>query len=139
MNVSALSPLRRLVRMPGLVVALLRIIRTSDFILLRSPSHYGLVGAILVRLLGRQTITKWAGENAPYEAERIPSRLNRRIEATFPEKHCVLVYGPPKAPNQIPFIPALMSRAEIRRAQELGRSRIMARPGKFCASGGLHR
>lgn len=138
MEVNLLSPFRRLIQLPGLILAVLNVIRTSDFILLRSPSHFGLVGAMLVRILGRRSITKWAGENAPYESERIPSRLNRRIEATFPSKHCVLVYGPPKASNQLSFIPALMSQAEIRRAQVLSRSRSTTPPWQILCVGRLH-
>ena len=45
--------LRRLRQLPALNAAILRTIRRSDFLLLRSPTHFSLFGAAWIRLLGR--------------------------------------------------------------------------------------
>ena len=70
MDVSVRSQFRRATQFPGLIWNILKVVRTTDFVHLRSPSHFGLVGAAIVRVLGRTSLTKWAGENAPYQGER---------------------------------------------------------------------
>jgi glycosyltransferase involved in cell wall biosynthesis len=130
---------RRLVQMPGLIRSVHRTIRESDFILMRSPSHFGLVGATLVRAMRRKSITKWAGENARYKGERIPSRMNRVLEGLPGDLHVTLVYGEPRTPNQISFLPALMSVDELALAREIAQKRTWESPWRIMCVGRLER
>ena len=88
-----------LTQLPGMIWQVVKVVQSADVVHLRSPSHFGLVGAVVVRLLRRRSITKWAGENGAYRGERIPSRLNRWAERVLPKGHVVLVYGPPRGPQ----------------------------------------
>lgn len=114
---------RRLTQLPGLTRAARQTIKESDFILLRSPGHFGLVGAALVRLMRRPSLTKWAGENGPYKGERLPARVERVLQGQPNSLHPVLVYGAEKKPHQVSFMPALMTGAELDQARDLAKRR----------------
>lgn len=129
--------LRRLSGLPGLFAAAGRGIARADLVLLRSPAHFALVGALLCRATGRPSITKWAGENGSYPGERLPSRADRRLQAIPSRHHPVLVYGPARAHHQISFLPALMTADELRRAQELTAMRRFAPPWRILSVGRL--
>ena len=128
---------RRLVRVPRLIADIRKTLKETDFALLRSPSHFGLVGAALVRVMKMPSITKWAGENAMYKGERIPSRVNRMIEGLASTIHYTLVYGEPQRPHQISFLPALMSREELQRATALAGARVWSPPWRILCVGRL--
>ncbi len=130
---------RRLFRLPGLIWECRKTILESDFVFLRSPSHFGLVGAVLVRLMKRGSITKWAGENAAYAGERIPSRLNRIIEALPSRRHFTLVYGEPRRPHHISFLPALMTVEELALGRRISGNRVWEPPWKILCVGRLSR
>ena len=129
--------LKRLSQMPRVTFQIARTILSCDVILLRSPGHFALVGAALVRLLGRPSITKWAGYNGPFPGERFTSRLNRWLESLPIGRRAVLVYGPPKSHLQVSAIPALMSQAEISEARRLSNSRVWSAPWKILCVGRL--
>ena len=117
------AAVKRMIQLPGLTRAAAQTIKENDFILLRSPGHFGLVGAALVRLMGRPSLTKWAGENGPYKGERLPSRLERFLQGKPNQLHPVLVYGNEKKPHQVSFMPALMTSEELDQARTLSRSK----------------
>jgi glycosyltransferase involved in cell wall biosynthesis len=129
--------IKRLFQIPGLVFRALRTVRESDLVLVRSPGHFGLIGALLVRALRKPSITKWAGENGPYRGERLMSRIDRFVQGRPSPLHPVLVYGPPKRPHQIGFLPALMSREELTHAREAARPRKWAPPWNILSVGRL--
>jgi glycosyltransferase involved in cell wall biosynthesis len=128
---------KRLCQLPRMAFTALRVIRESDFVLLRSPSHHGLLGSLFVRCLGKPSLTKWAGENGPYRGERLPSRLNRWIESLPGKRHFTLVYGPPRRRHQISFIPALMNSEELLLARELARGKTWRAPWRILSVGRL--
>ena len=128
---------RRLLDLPWMIAAIHRTIKQNDFIHLRSPGHFGLVGAVLTRLMGRASITKWAGENDTYEGERWPSRLDRRLQSIPSRRNFVLVYGPAKFEHQISFIPALMSDEELEQARSLSRDKTWRPPWQILSVGRL--
>ncbi|MEW6510876.1 MAG: glycosyltransferase [Bacteroidota bacterium] len=130
---------RRLTQLPGLVRSAYHTLMDSDFVLLRSPSHFGLVGAVLVRMKKKPSLTKWAGENATYKGERIPSRINRFLEALPSTTHHTLVYGRPLYDHQISFLPALMSNGELSLAREIAQERQWQPPWKILCVGRLER
>lgn len=111
--------IRRLFQLPGMTLAVLRTLRASEFVHLRSPGHFALVGAVLTRVMGRASITKWAGENASYQGERLTALIHRKIECARSRRNSVLVYGPAKYSHQISFIPALMTEQELAEARRL--------------------
>lgn len=128
---------QRLFQLPGVTRAALQAIRGSGFVHLRSPGHFGLAGAVIVRLLRRPSLTKWAGENGPYSGERLPSRLERILQGIPSDRNPVLVYGPAKRPHQISFLPALMSREELESARELASLRRWEPPWRIVSVGRL--
>lgn len=128
---------RRLFQLPAVALAARRAIANSGFVQLRSPGHFGLVGAVLVRLMRRPSITKWAGENGPYSGERLPSRVERLFQGIPSDRNPVLVYGPPRKRHQISFLPALMSREELETARGLAASRRWEPPWRILAVGRL--
>jgi glycosyltransferase involved in cell wall biosynthesis len=132
------AALKRLSQLPGLIIHAYRTIRQSDIVLLRSPGHFGLVGAVLVRLMRKRSITKWAGENGAYKGERLPSRVERLLQGIPDDLHPMLVYGPPKRQHQVSFIPALMSNDELDHAQRASKVRVWGPPWNFLSVGRLH-
>jgi glycosyltransferase involved in cell wall biosynthesis len=126
---------RRLLRIPGLFVHAWRTVLASDFLLLRSPGHFGFVGALLARWKKKRSITKWAGENGAYPGERIPSRLDRVFQGIPNPLHPVLVYGPARRSHQISFFPALMTSEELSRARVLAAAKTWRAPWKILSVG----
>ena len=126
-RISIRSTLHRLVQLPIALFKLFRFILKHDVILIRSPSHFGLFAHIFVFLLGKKSITKYAGFFSRFEGERIPSIIERNfIEKVIGPPHYVLVYGPSKGNHLIPFIPAAISHAEIRQLKSLRLTRAGA-------------
>jgi glycosyltransferase involved in cell wall biosynthesis len=133
------SPLKRLAQLPGVFAAARRTARRSRLLHLRSPGHFALAGALLCRLSGRATLSKWAGENGPFPGERLPSRFQRWLEGIPSRRHPVLVYGPSRKTHQIEFLPALMTGPELARAAELSRSRLWQPPWQLLSVARLER
>jgi glycosyltransferase involved in cell wall biosynthesis len=125
---------KRLAYMPRISLAIYRAIRKNTFILLRSPGYFGFVGAAVVRLLGRRSITKWAGENGPFEGEGWITKLDRWLQSIPNKKNPVLVYGPTRRSHQISFIPALMTDEEIADARQ-GSQKTVAPPWEILSVG----
>jgi glycosyltransferase involved in cell wall biosynthesis len=130
---------RRLWQFPRLIWHCLKTIRANDFILIRGPSHFALVGIVLTRLLRRVSLTKWAGANSTFKGERIPTRVNRFIEALPSKRNFTLVYGESHRSHQISFIPALMTAAELEKGKQLASERIWQPPWKIVGVGRLSR
>ncbi len=126
---------RRLFRIPGLFLHAWRTVLASDFLLIRSPGHFGFAGALLARWQKKKSITKWAGENGPYPGERIPSRLDRLFQGIPNPLHPVLVYGPARRSHQVSFFPALMTSEELSRARALAASKTWSFPWKILSVG----
>jgi glycosyltransferase involved in cell wall biosynthesis len=131
--------LRRLAQLPGVFAAVSATARRSRLVHLRSPGHFALAGALFCRLSGRPTLTKWAGENGPFPGERLPSRFQRWLEGIPSRRHPVLVYGPARRPHQVEFLPALMTRQELARAEELARPRTWRPPWRLLSVARLER
>lgn len=131
------ATITRLAQTAGLIRAAWRTVQRSDVVHLRSPGHFGLIGAVLARLARRFSITKWAGENAAYEGERFPSVVDRWFQGIQDPRHPVLVYGRPKRSHQISFIPALMSDEELESSRRMSGERRWQPPWKICSVGRL--
>ncbi|HSE21522.1 MAG TPA: glycosyltransferase family 4 protein [Pyrinomonadaceae bacterium] len=131
------APLKRLTQMPALSRAIQQLIRESDLIHLRSPGHPALLGQVLVRLLHKPSITKWAGLFDSFEGERWPSRIERRLIGAWNAGHPALIYGPSDQQSLISFLPALMSERELATARELSASKKWDRPWRFLSVGRL--
>lgn len=130
---------RRFWQLPRLIWHTLKTIRSNDFIHLRGPSHFALFGIILVRVLRRVSLTKWAGANATFDGERIPTRVNRLIEALPSKRNFTLVYGESHRPHQLSFIPALMTSEELEKGRQLSGERSWQPPWKIVGVGRLSR
>lgn len=130
-----LGRVHRLVQMPGLVRALHRLIRDSDLVLLRSPGHPALVARILAQMMGKPSITKWAGLFGVFPGIRFPSRLEHWLVRRGGDP--VLVYGPADRPHLISFLPALMTVGELERADALATGRRWDPPWRILSVGRL--
>lgn len=137
LSTGAPGALRRLVALPRLFRAAYGGIIGSDLVLLRSPAHFGLIGAFLSRALRRPSVTKWAGENGAFSGERLPSRVDRLLQGIRSDLNPVLVYGAPRRAHHIEFLPALMSRDEIGLAQSLSSRRSAGPPWNILSVGRL--
>ena len=126
---------RRAGQIPRLAVGLARVLRANDLVLLRSPGHPAALGRVLARLTGTPTITKWAGLFERFEGERLPSRIERFLVRIG--NAVTLVYGPAELGNLVPFIPALLSEAELDEACRLSRDRVWRPPWHLLAVGRL--
>lgn len=131
------GPLRRLSRLHRLALRACAGVRRADLVLLRSPAHFGLIGAGLVRAMRRPSVTKWAGENAAFAGERIPSRVERLFQGIPNERHPVLVYGPARRAHQVSFLPALMTAEELERARRIAADRVWRPPWRILGVGRL--
>ena len=129
---------RRLVQLPGMIAEVLRTIRRADVVLLRSPMHFSLVGAAFVRLLGRRSLTKWAGLFDAFPGELLTERTQRWLESRPGRWNVVLVYGPATRPHVVSFLPALMSDEELARGRELAASRVPPPPWRLLSVGRLY-
>lgn len=130
---------RRLWQFHRLISHSLKTIYSTDFILIRGPSHFALVGIILMRLLGKVSLTKWAGANSTFKGERMPTKVNRLIEALPSKRNFTLVYGESHRSHQVSFIPALMTQAELDEGRRLANERIWQPPWKIVGVGRLTR
>jgi glycosyltransferase involved in cell wall biosynthesis len=139
MGYGNVEAMRRLLRLPGLFWSSWRSISRNDFVHARSPGHFGLVGALLARLRRRRSLTKWAGENGPYPGERLPSRIDRWLQGIPSARHPVLVYGPPRKPHEVEFLPALMTSAELDFARRLSEVRRFEPPWSILTVARLER
>jgi glycosyltransferase involved in cell wall biosynthesis len=131
------APLTRLTQVPALCMYLLRLIRDCDLIHLRSPGHPALLGHILVRLLRKRSITKWAGLFAKFSGERLPRKVERLLVHVQPSLHPVLIYGPSVHENMISFLPALMSEEELASAHNLSCNKSWDQPWRLLSVGRL--
>jgi glycosyltransferase involved in cell wall biosynthesis len=130
--------LARLAHLPAMAATVWSAVRGADFVLLRSPTHFSLVGSLAVRLLRKPSLTKWAGLNAPFPGELWTEKLQRRLEGLSSRRNLVLVYGRETRRNHVSFIPALMSLDELRRAAELGGDRRPPPPWEILSVGRLY-
>jgi glycosyltransferase involved in cell wall biosynthesis len=128
---------KRVVQIFGMVREARSAILDTDFVLLRGYGHFSLIGACWVRLLRRASITKCAGENGAFKGERIPSRLDRRLQNVRSDRNAILVYGPAKGPNQVSFIPALMTEQELASARDFSAVREWVPPWHILCVGRL--
>ncbi len=104
----------RFVQLPVVLIRLMSFIWNHEVLLIRSPSHFGLLAHIFVFLFRKKSITKYAGYFSFFEGERIPSIIERNfIEKMLGAPHYVLVYGQSKSEHLISFIPAAISKSEI--------------------------
>lgn len=127
--------LNRLVQMPGLIRNVYRLVQDTDLMLLRSPGHPALVGNLMVRVMRRRSITKWAGLFGDYEGERLPSLIERWLLGRSGTNNPVLIYGPTQSPHLISFLPALMTCEELTRARNLSERRSNKAPWSLLSVG----
>lgn len=118
----------RLWQLPITLIKLTTFIWQHEILLIRSPSHLGLYAHLIVKVLRRKTITKFAGYFGPFQGERMPSIVERYILTNWlrPPNY-VLVYGAADEPHLVSFIPAAISTEEIRQLRTLARREA---PGK---------
>ncbi len=116
---SLLSRILHILTLPFLTLQMLVVIHRYDLIHIRNSSLPSAVLGLIVRLFRKSTITKWAGNFAPYPNEPVLSKLDRKV-AGMGGKHCkTLIYSKSDKPHLVSFIPALMSSEEIDSAQRM--------------------
>jgi glycosyltransferase involved in cell wall biosynthesis len=135
MSYARAAPLVRAAQIPALLVALVRLVRDTDVVLLRSPGHPALFARLVADALRVRHVTKWAGYYGPFDGERLPSRVERWMVGR--RNAPVLVYGEHDAAHLVPFPPALMTAAEIADADALAADRRWAPPWRCLSVGRL--
>ena len=118
----------RFVQLPVVLLKLFLFVWKHEVLLIRSPSHLGLFAHIFVFLLGKKSITKYAGYFSFFEGERVPSIIERNfIRKILRPPHFAMVYGPSEANHLISFIPAAISMTEISTLKALRTEKIETR------------
>lgn len=136
-DVSVRAKFRRVQQIPGLLSTTYKLIRECDFVHLRSPSHTAFFGHLLVRMLNRSSITKWAGYFGEFPGERAPRMIERKLVERVNMRNPVLVYGPTSLPHCVSFIPAFMSQAELEHAKGISECRTWSAPWQILSVGRL--
>lgn len=108
------APVKRLIQFPVVFIKMFFFVVRHDVLLIRSPGHFSLMAHILVFLLRKKSISKFAGYFGHFKGERIPSVVERFFILNFLRSpHYVLVYGKSNKSNQISFFPLVLSNSEI--------------------------
>lgn len=108
------APIKRLIQFPIVFIKMFFFVIRHDVLLIRSPGHFSLMAHILVFLLRKKSISKFAGYFGYFKGERIPSVVERFFIRNFLRPpHYVLVYGKSNKSNQISFFPLVLSNSEI--------------------------
>lgn len=108
------APLIRLIQFPVVFIQMFFFIARHDVLLIRSPGHFSLMAHVLVFLLRKKSITKFAGHFGYFKGERLPSIVERFFIRNFLRSpHYVLVYGRSNRQHLISFFPLVLSRSEI--------------------------
>lgn len=127
--------LRRLRQLAVLTRTLVPLLRSSDLVLLRSPTPVSMVARPMATALGARTITKWAGPLEGVTGEEPLTRVERFLLRRAHDP--ALVYGRADRPHLISFIPAFMSDAELEEAGKLAMRRSWKPPWRLLAVGRL--
>ncbi len=131
------AQLKRLFQLPSLALSINNLIRRSDLVHTRSPGHPALLGNLQARLMGKRSITKWAGFFGPYEGERLPSRIDRWLLSVSSARHPVLIYGPSHQSHLLSFLPALMSNHELTQSWQMSSHKRWNPPWRLLSAGRL--
>lgn len=114
----------RFFQLPVVFFQMAAFIWRHEFLLIRSPGHFSLMAHLLVVLLRKRSITKFAGYFGYFKGERIPSVVERFFMRHFLSmRNVVLVYGKSPRPNFICYFPLLLSKNEIDQLATLETSR----------------
>ncbi len=127
----------RLSQLPRLAIGIKELIQANDLVQLRGPSHAALIGTLVVGLMRRQAITKYAGLFDHFEGERATARFERWLLRRPSNHHCALVYGPTSQSHLISFRPALMDSLELTKAAQLSSNKSIQPPFQLLAVGRL--
>ena len=127
--------IKRLLQLPKMVAVLYSSIIRNDLIHLRSPGHPALMGQVLVRLLNKKSITKWAGFYGSFSGERLTSKVERFLVKNAGSRHIVLIYGKTNKENEISFFPALMSEMELSTAKNYSSQKAWRLPWHILSVG----
>lgn len=123
-RISFLAQVKRLIQLPIVILQMIFFIARHDVLLIRSPGHFALVAHVLVFLMRKKSITKFAGFFGPFQGERIPSVVERYFIFNFLKPpHFVLVYGRAAKSHLISFFPLVLSRSEIQALRNNKRQR----------------
>lgn len=123
--------------LPCVAQAVWRIMKRSEFVNLRGPGHFSLVGTVLAFVLRKPSLTKWAGVNDSYRGEPLACKFERYLHSIPSQTHLALVYGLASRPHHISFFPALMSDDELELARRMSSHKVWAPPWRILCVGRL--
>ncbi len=125
--------------LPMLGASLMRTLRSAEAIQVRCPGNLGLLGVILGPLFSRYRIAKYAGQWSGYHGEPLFTRLQRFLLRSRWWSAPVLVYGrwPDQPKHIIPFFTSVMTRDQIRNAQQGVVQKKISLPLRILFSGRL--
>ena len=104
-------------------IQLLFVFWKYDLVHIRNSALLSAILGFYVRIFNKPSITKWAGSYSPYEGEPLVAKIDRKVVDIYNQKHKVLVYDNIYKKHFEKFIPALMSEAEIKRAEAISKNK----------------
>jgi glycosyltransferase involved in cell wall biosynthesis len=105
--------LKRILHIPLIMLSVIKVIRRSDIIHLRTPSFSCLIAMVLLLFSRKPRIAKWATLFEPFEGLQFTSRLQRLFLKAGWLKGPVMVYGEHREPYLVSFFPAAMTTTEF--------------------------
>jgi glycosyltransferase involved in cell wall biosynthesis len=127
--------LRRIIHIPTIALTVMKVIRKSDVIHLRTPSFSCLIAMILLLFSSKPRTAKWATIFGPFENEQFTLRLQRLFLKAGLLKGPVMVYGQHQEPYLVSFFPAAMTRAELDELLALSRDKAFSPPWRILMVG----
>jgi glycosyltransferase involved in cell wall biosynthesis len=109
----------QLLTLPRLIWSLVAALRGAEAVQVRCPGNLGLLGVLLVPLLTRRMVAKYAGAWSPYPGEPWSRKVQRLLLASRWWRGPVTVYGrrPGQPAHVVPFFNAVLSADHIRGAK----------------------
>jgi glycosyltransferase involved in cell wall biosynthesis len=126
-------------RLPHVILRLVRAMRTAGAIHVRCPGNVGLLGAILAPLFTKYRVAKYAGQWSAYPGEPWTYRLQRWILRSPWWGAPVTVYGawPNQPGHVIPFFTSVLTPDQVHQAQHSASTRAWHHPLRILFVGRL--
>lgn len=109
----------RFVQLPFVFFQLLPAIYSANVIHLRSPSYPAFIASLIIKLLNKKSIVKYAGGFHSFPKENIVSKIQRIILLDYYKRSKILTYDNIDKENFITFFPALYSNSEIEKYRNI--------------------
>lgn len=110
---------RQVLLLPLLIWRVVRAVRASDAAHVRCPGNIGLLGVLVVPLVSRRMVAKYAGQWNGFPGEKWTVRLQRAVLSSPWWRGPVTVYGdwPDQPRHVVPFFTSVLSGDQVAQAR----------------------